>query len=436
MKGRPRSEHSSKLRFLLRSAASLASTSVVTSALGFVFWAVAARAFPAADVGESSTAIAAMSLIAPMTLLGFGTLLVAELPSMSDGRGHVVSTAAGMTGLAAGAVALACAYVLPDRFLGLPDISTPGVALIFSAGAATQSMGLLLDQALLSTTGGGMQLVRNATQSVVKLALLILFAFTAVRFGDLAIFTSWLAANVISIAFVGVLLMRQHGLKVRHVLPTPKALQGLHFDAIRHHALNTALLTPYFAMPIVANSILGPERAAYFFATWSVASVVFLLPLSLATALFASSSRDSGTYLEEFRKTLRYSVVSCVVAIAAMVLLGRPVLHIFGPAYAENGYLPLIIMCLGGLGLIVKDHHVALARITGTVVRESLTVGALSILELVSAAVGASRGGLTGLTLGWLSAATLGFAVYGPKVFRAYRGTLDVEDSTPEVGRA
>ena len=177
-------------------------------------------------------------------------------------------------------------------------------------------------------------------------------------------------------------------------------------------------MVPYFAMPIVANSILGAKRAAYFFATWSVASVVFLLPLSLATALFASSSRDSDTYLDEFRVTLRYSTLACIAAVLGMALLGRPILHIFGTDYAENGYVPLIIMCLGGLGLIVKDHHVALARITGDVVREALTVGALSILELVGAAFGATHGGLTGLTLGWLAAATLGFVVYGPKVWR------------------
>ena len=46
-------EHRSKLRFLLRSAASLASTTMVTAGLGFAFWAVAARAFPASEVGES-----------------------------------------------------------------------------------------------------------------------------------------------------------------------------------------------------------------------------------------------------------------------------------------------------------------------------------------------------------------------------------------------
>ena len=127
-------EHQSKLKFLLQSAAALASTTVVTAGLGFVYWAVAARAFPAIAVGESSTAITAVSLIAPLTVLGFGTLLLAELPTMKQGRSTLLSTAALLTGVVASAVALGCAFGLPSDFLGLPEIgSRPAVALIFAA---------------------------------------------------------------------------------------------------------------------------------------------------------------------------------------------------------------------------------------------------------------------------------------------------------------
>lgn len=161
-------EHHSKLRFLLRSAAALASTTVITAALGFVYWAVAARTFPATDVGESSTAIAAMSLIAPLTLLGLGTLLLSELPTMKDGRSTLVATAALLTGLFSGGIALLCAFVLPGDFLGLPGIGTDlSVSLLFAAAVSTQCVGLLLDQSLLSMIGGGMQLRRNLIQAIV-----------------------------------------------------------------------------------------------------------------------------------------------------------------------------------------------------------------------------------------------------------------------------
>jgi O-antigen/teichoic acid export membrane protein len=426
-------EHQSKLRFLLRSAAALASTSLVTAGLGFVYWAFAARVFPAAHVGEASTAIAAMNLIAPLALLGMGTLLIAELPTITDGRATLVSTAALLTGLAAGAVAYGCAFGLPGDFLGLPGISSITVASIFAAAVATQSIGLLLDQALLSLVGGGMQLRRNLIQAIAKLILLIVFALVLHRLGAIAIFVSWLLANVVSLIAVGFLLMRRFGIRFRTLLPAPKMLHGLHFDAARHHVLNTALLVPFFAMPIVANVVLGSEQAAYLYAAWSVAGFVFFLPLSLSTALFASGARDSGTFLMEFRKTLRYSFLACVAAIAVILLVGRFILGVFGTNYAAAGYTALVVLCLGGLGLIIKDHHVALARVTDDVGREALLVTALSIVEVFGAAYGALRGGLTGLTLGWLAAVSLGAVVYGPRVMRAYRGRVQVAVRTPEV---
>ena len=428
-------EHRGKLRLLMRSAATLASTSVVTAGLGFVYWAVAARSFPATAVGEASTAIAAMNLIAPLTLLGLGTLLVSELPSMTEGRSTMVSTAALISAIAAGSLALLASIALPADFLGLPGVGGNLVVdLVFAAAVATQCVGLLLDQALLSVAGGGVQLRRNLVQAVAKLVLLVVLAATMARFGALAIFCSWLAANVASLIFAAVLLMRRYNVPIRRLIPLPSALHGLHVDAARHHVLNTALLVPYFAMPIVANVILGSEWAAYFYAAWSVAGFVFFLPLSLSTALFASGARDSRTFPLEFAKTLRYSVLACVAATLVIAVLGRPVLNIFGADYADYGYPVLMVLCLGGLGLVIKDHHVALARVTDDVGREALLVGILSVVELVGASIGAVRGGITGLALGWLAAVGLGAVVYAPRVWRAYRGRVDVAARVSAAG--
>ena len=157
-----------------------------------------------------------------------------------------------------------------------------------------------------------------------------------------------------------------------------------------------------------------------------MAGFLFYVPIALATALFASGARDSRTFLKEFRFTLRAALFICAAANLAVLVLGHWVLHIFGPAYAANGRDALILMCLGGFGLIIKDHHVALARVTGTVGREAILIGALGLGELAGAAIGASRGGLTGLAVGWLAAVGLEALVCGPLVWRAYRGRFHV----------
>lgn len=420
-------EHRSKLGFLLRNAASLVSTTVVTSGLGFVFWVVAARFFPASAVGEGAAGLAAMNVLAPFTVLGFSTTLMAQLPAMRDRRAQLVSSAALVCGLAGGVVAFVCTLVLPASFLGITEVGHGAWATsLFAAGVAAQSVGNMLDAALLSVLGGSIQLTRNIIHAVVKLVLLVVFALTLSWVGALSIYASWFAANVVSIAAVGIWLLYKQRVSIRQVLPTLSILRGLHFEAARHHALNLSLQVPFFAMPIVANATLGSEQAGYLYAVWSLAGFVFVLPLALSSALFASGARDSSTILDEFRVTIRYSMLACLAANILILPFGGLVLRMFGAAYADNGRLALIILCLGGFGVVVRDHHVAMARILGTVGREAIVISMLSVLELVGAAVGAKFGGLTGLTLGWVAAITVELVVLGPMVWRAYRGRLAV----------
>lgn len=428
------SDYRGKLKSLVRNAASLVSTSVVTSGLGFVYWTVAARMFPATEVGEAATAISAMSLIAQFTVLGFGTALVFTLPTMESGRAQLVSTAGLMCAAVGAAVALLGGVLLPDSFLGLPGVGHQLVAsLLFAGGVAAHSVAMMLDSALLSVTGGGVQLARNAIHAVTKLALLVVFAMTIARYGSLSIFASWFVATVGSLVLVGIWLVHRYWVPLHWLRPRWATLRGLHFHAAQHHVLNLSLTVPFFAMPIVANVILGSEKAGYLYATWSLAGFVFMLPIALSMALFASGAKDSSTILREFRFTLRSSLAACVAANLVILPLGGVVLGIFGPAYVENGRTVLIILCIGGLGLVIRDHHVAVARITGTVGREAALMMALGTGELVGAAIGASRGGLVGLSLGWLAAVALEVAVCTPLVWRAYRGRIEVPANRSET---
>ena len=422
-------EHHDRLRFVLRSAVALASTSVVTSGLGFLYWIVAARRFDATSVGMSSTAISAMNLIAPFTVLGFGTLLVSKLPTMRGGHAALVSTATLVSGAVGGALAVACAFALPDDFIGLPGIGHQfGITALFVAAVATQGMGMMLDNALLSSVGGGTQFKRNTIQAVAKLVLLTVFAVViASRTGSIAIFGSWFLANVLSIVIVTILLMRRYHVSLRQALPTPSALRGLHFDAARHHFLNISLSIPFFAMPIVANAVLGPETAGHFYMAWSATGLLFYLPIALSTALFASGARGTGTFLKEFRFPLRYSLLICLAANIAILLLGGVFLKILGPDYEAQGRLPLSLIALGGFGLVIKDHHVALARVIGNVGREGILIAILSAGEVIGAAIGASRGGITGLSVGWLIAVAVEALVCGPLVWRSYRSHVPLE---------
>ncbi len=119
-------------------------------------------------------------------------------------------------------------------------------------------------------------------------------------------------------------------------------------------------------------------------------------------------------------------MAACFAANLVLFPLGGVVLRVFGNAYANNGHTTLILLCLAGFGVIMKDHHVTIARVTGRVGREAVLVWVLTVCELVGASVGALANGLTGLGEGWLLAVALEAAVFGPAVLRAYRGRIEL----------
>jgi len=430
--GRPRRAAS----FLVRSALALFSTSLLTSGLGFLYWAAAARLYDATIVGESATAIAAMSLLAPVAMLGLGTLLIAELPRRTERQGEIVVAAAALSGFAGAVLAFVAAMLLPESFLGLPGIgSEVGATALFVVGVSTQVLGLVFDQALLSTKGGGLQLGRNTVFSVVKLVAVIVLALSLSSTTSLSVFASWVIGNLVSFATTILWMARTHPVRLSRLLPRRGVLAGRGRSAAAHHALNLALSTPYFAMPIVANVTMTSQQAGYLYATWSVAAFVFVLPIALSTALFASGSRFDDDVVPQFRLSLRYSVLACLAATVVAVLGGRYVLRVFGQDYADTGHTALILLAVAGLGLVIKDHHVALNRLRGRVAAEARLVWSLTVLELVGASVGGLTGGIDGLATGWLLVVLLEALVYSPTVVSAYRGKLE-PGTSGEPGRS
>ena len=59
---------------------SLLLAQVLAAALGLVFWILVARLVDAHEIGVAAAAISAQTLLGIVTVLGFGTMLISELP--------------------------------------------------------------------------------------------------------------------------------------------------------------------------------------------------------------------------------------------------------------------------------------------------------------------------------------------------------------------
>ena len=185
---------------ILLNAGSLVGTTAVTSLLSFIYWWLAARAFPPEAVGLASAAISAMTLLGSLAIVGLGTLLLGELPLQRGREGSLISTALMLVAGIGGLLGFAFAVVAPYVSSGFQPLgASTGSSGLFALGVSLTAITLVLDDALIGLFRGGLQLWRNSLFAVVKLAVLLAASLWLSRAVGLTIYATWAIGNICSL---------------------------------------------------------------------------------------------------------------------------------------------------------------------------------------------------------------------------------------------
>src|SRR5437763_5452353 len=84
---------------VIANASSLVGTTAVNAVLGYAYWWLAARQFPASAVGLAGAAVSAMTLLSTIVLMGLGTMLIGELHRREGGEVGLIVVASLVAGL-------------------------------------------------------------------------------------------------------------------------------------------------------------------------------------------------------------------------------------------------------------------------------------------------------------------------------------------------
>jgi O-antigen/teichoic acid export membrane protein len=405
------------LGLLVRMSISLVGAAGVTSALGFVFWWLAAQELPVEAVGLASAAVSAMLLLGNLAAMGLGTVLMREMPRLTGGRGSMILAAlavAGSVGVLAGTGFGLIAPYLSDELSMLSD--SPAGLGIFALGVAATSVGLVLDQALIGLLRPHLQFWRNAVFAVAKLGVLAVLVAWLDDDRGLLVLLAWLGGSLVSflpVAVIGGAWHAQHRAASGWAL-----LRSLRGSALKHHALNVSRFTPYWVMPVVVTIIVSPAAAAAFYVALLIATLVYVMSGSLALSMFAVGSHDISAVPRQLRASLGLSSLAVVASFIGAVVLHGPVLGIFGPAYRDQASEPLLILVAAAAFVMVKDHWIAVMRVRREVGRAAALVGGFATVEIAVAAVVGATAGLTALTIGWTAVLSIEAAIMLPTVVR------------------
>jgi O-antigen/teichoic acid export membrane protein len=390
--------------------------------LGLLFWVLAARLAPAAEVGTAAAAISLQTLLGSLATLGAQTLLMAELPHVAPERRrellHRGLLLAGLASLVIGLVVLGVHGLLGTTLSAALD--TPAEGVVFVVGVVAAAAGLVVDGAAIGAGRSLVQVVRNVVASGLRFPLLALLLLSGEP-RSLVLQLTWVVPLLVSVA-----VARQ-----RLRLPVPSAaspattrradLASYLRPSLAHHGLSLTLAAGSQLLPVLGGLLLVPEDNAAFAIAWLLATFVFLPPYLLATALFAHGASSGVAALRASTgSTLPVALVASGLLCVGAWALGEPVLRLFGGDYPQESWALLSLVVPAGLWMVFKDHLVALWRAEGRQ-RFATRLAALAlVLEIGAAAIGGALGGATGLCLGWLCGTALEALLAVPLLRRAF----------------
>ena len=397
---------------LFRNAYALGLSGVITSGLGVVYWAVAARTYPSDEVGVSAALLSLVTLLANVAQLnlrsGFGRFLPVagrRTASLVLGGYLLTTVIATVLGLLVVAMLAASPTLLPDVRL------TPALAVLFPLTAILWTAFSVQDHVLIGFRRTTIVPIENGVFALAKVILLVPFAGLLAGYG---ILVSWLVPTAVGVVVVtGWLLLRVVPRRQRAARDAgdsggePVALNdivsyvGADYVGALFAIGSTAIL------PVVVLSSLGPTSSAHWYMVSLISMATQLVPSVLATSLLVEVAASSASFEADGSRVLRQLALLLGPIVLVLVVFAEPILGIFGPDYAAEGATALRLMAIAGIPYALINLAFIRLRVEQRVRFVVAAQVVLAALLVVPAVVALPALGITGLGIVVLVAHTV-----------------------------
>ena len=357
----PRSRIRSGLRgvagdALYRGSLFLLINTAATSAIGFVFWALAARRYPASAVGVFATVTSGVGLLAAIAALGLSNTTIRRVAGAVNPRELVAVAVAAIATVGTALCLLTVVFLGPLLPAALHLQQHGRMAFLLTALVVCTAVGGTLDACLVGIRASHVVLVKNVLGSLAKVAALLLL--TALRFSGLLI--AYGLGLVLATMLSGLALSLQlRGRRVR--LSSFRALPRYLSMTSGNYLATVMGIVPTSIVPVEVLIIRGAAETARFAVAFLIAGFLNFIPSTIAQVLFAEASRPGVTLGGQLRKAIR-GVYGLVVPAVAVVVAAAPLLlRLFGASYLlATGCLRILALSAlltGGTYLVRLAAH-------------------------------------------------------------------------------
>ena len=401
---------------LYRNAGYLMLASGVNSLAGFVFWAVAARLYPAEGVGLAAAAISAIGLLALLSTLGMDYGLIRFLPGSGDKVKNILNscfTLSGLVSVALAVIFLAGLKLWSPALLRIQQNPVFFISFVIFALAAVYRV--FAERTFIAGRRAGFALTQGLVFNLLRFIPLVALAPLFNVFG---IFASWgIGLGLAVIVSIPFLIPRvQPGYRPAPKIDRKSIGNMMHFSFANYGA-NIFWAIPILCLPLMVVNLLGAEANAYFYVGWALGYLLVSIPVTVSFSLFAEGSHSEEQLGHNIDRSLRLLLV-LVPVIAIVFLAGERVLALFGSAYAENATTLLWVLAVSAIPVGLNHTYFTVKRVQKRM-RGVIGLSAfIAVVTMVLSYLLLPRVGIIGAGIGWLIPQAIVAVAITPSLFR------------------
>ncbi|HLI15083.1 MAG TPA: hypothetical protein VKV23_03400 [Acidimicrobiales bacterium] len=347
---------------LFRNGHALVLSSMATSAIGMAFWVLAARGYPAADVGRDAAALSTMTFLGGVAQLNLTSALTRFIPTAGRKILRFVVSSYALAVVVAVVLALGFALLVPELAGRLDFIRRDHLMVVWwTLATAVWAIFVLEDGALTGLRRAPWVPVENAGFSLLKAGLVLPFAAS---FKGAGIFVAWTLASLATVVPTNLYLF---GRAIpRQQRRSPEGDVRLH-DLVRYvpydYLASLCWLTATLLLPLLVIEHAGPAVSAAFSLSWVIAYALYLVSINIGLSLVVETAADARQLGPQCRRVIVHLTKLLVPAVAVVVAGAPAILSLFGRSYAATGTTTLRLLALSSLPFIVNSTAVGALRV-------------------------------------------------------------------------
>jgi O-antigen/teichoic acid export membrane protein len=388
---------------LYRNGYALLLNAIGTSALGVLYWILAARSYSVEVVGTNAAAISTLTFLSTAARLYLDGVLIRFLPRAGTRATRLIKYSYLIGGVASAVIG---ALFLVGLDFWAPSLeflkSSPLLIIGFVLATVASSIFVQQDGVLIGLRQAHWVPIENTLFSSAKILLLVIMAKSFPAYG---IFASWVIPMLLTLLPVNLLIFRK--LLPQYLRENDQPETGIGPKQIIQYAggLYAGFIFSAASMrllPLVVLQVVGSTAAAFFTLPWMIMTSVQLVIPSMMGSLTVEASREQHKLVEYSRKAFAQTARLLIPAVLLIVSAAPYLLQSFGQKYATESSLLLRLLALATVPQIISGLYFGIARTQRSVGGIVAVHASLFIMNLILSYFFLDKFGITGVGVAWL----------------------------------